>query len=205
MRSKIIAAFVLCLALSACVKEKLETIYSKQETQIDTYLTRARVVTRDSIQLVITPNKDNPEVNDTTRKTVQWKDTLDIQYNKGAARLIKVEGEGEPLGESGAVSFYYAGYIFTSSPSTLFATNHEETATKDKFTVTDPDYEIFEADMRNTEFLEGIRNGLIGVRAGEECKIVFSGKYGFGNEVFGIIPANSALLFKIWVVGVSNE
>ena len=89
MKSKIIAAFILCLALSACVKEKMETIYSKQETQIDTYLSQARVVTRDSIQLVITPNKDNPEVNDTTKKTVQWKDTLNIQYNKGAASLVR--------------------------------------------------------------------------------------------------------------------
>lgn len=205
MRSKITAAFILCLALSACVKEKMETIYSKQETLIDTYLSRACVVTRDSIQIIITPNKDNPEINDTIKKTVQWKDTLNIQYNNGSARLIKTEGEGEPLGENGAVSFYYAGYIFTSSPSTIFATNHQETAQQSKFTTTDPDYEIFEADMRNTELLKGIRNGLIGVKAGEECEIVFSGKYGFGNEVFGIIPANSALLFKIWVVGVSNE
>lgn len=205
MRNKLFAAAFLCLALSACVKEKLETIYSKQETQIDTYLNKIRVVTRDSIQLVITPNKDNPELNDTTRKTVQWKDTVDIAYNKGTGRVAKVEGEGEPLSENGAVSFYYAGYIFTSGPSTLFATNHQETAEKEKFSTTDPDYGIFEADMRKTEFLEGVRNGLIGVRAGEECEIVFSGKYGFGNEVFGIIPANSALLFKIWVVGVSNE
>mgnify|MGYP002512817307 CR=1 FL=1 len=40
---------------------------------------------------------------------------------------------------------------------------------------------------------------------GEECEIIFSGKYGFGNDVFGIIPANSALLYKIWVVGVAND
>jgi FKBP-type peptidyl-prolyl cis-trans isomerase len=43
------------------------------------------------------------------------------------------------------------------------------------------------------------------VKAGEECEILFCGKYGFGNSTFGIIPANSALAFKIWVVSVSNE
>ena len=44
-----------------------------------------------------------------------------------------------------------------------------------------------------------------GVKAGEECEIIFSGKYGFGNDSFGIIPANSALLYKIWVISISNE
>ena len=59
--------------------------------------------------------------------------------------------------------------------------------------------------MRDNGMLEGLRNGLIGVKSGEMCEIAFSGKYGFGDEVFGTIPVNSALLYKIWVVGVSNE
>ena len=59
--------------------------------------------------------------------------------------------------------------------------------------------------MELEELLEGLRKGLEGVRAGEECEIMFSGKYGYGNKTFGIIPATSALLYKIWVVGVSNE
>ena len=36
-------------------------------------------------------------------------------------------------------------------------------------------------------------------------EIIFSGKYGFGKKTFGIIPANSALLYKIWVHSISNE
>ena len=59
--------------------------------------------------------------------------------------------------------------------------------------------------MTDVHLVEGLRNGLLGVRTGEECEILFSGKYGFGNEIFGTIPVNSALLYKIWVVGVSNE
>ena len=178
MKNRLILLLFLAVLLSACVKEKLETIYSKQETQIDSYLAKSSVVNGD---------------------------TLDIVYNNGSARLIKTEGRGDGLKENGAVSFYYAGYIFTSSPSTLFDTNHEETASKAKFDLTDPDFELFEINMKDDRLLEGVRNGLLGVKAGEECEILFSGKYGFGNEVFGIIPANSALLFKIWVVAVSNE
>ena len=193
------------MSAASCVKDKLEETYSRQETQIDTYLTRNRVVKRDSIQIIITPNADDPTKNDTTKVKVEWEDTLDVVYNNGAARLIKTEGTGPELTENGAVSFYYAGYIFSSSPSTLFATNHRETAEGANFELTDADYELIEADMTKARMIDGLRNGLIGVRSGEECEIVFSGKHGFGDEVFGTIPVNSALLYKIWVVGVSNE
>lgn len=193
------------MAAGSCVKEKLETIYSKQDTQIDTYMSKARVVKRDSIRLDITPDPEDPTRNDTTQVKVEWEDSLEIVYNKGSVRLVKTEGTGPGLEEGGAVSFYYAGYVFTSSPSTLFATNHQETAAGAGFTLTDDEYSIFEADMSNTGLIEGLRNGLIGVKSGEVCEIAFSGKYGFGDEVFGTIPVNSALLYKIWVVGVSNE
>ena len=205
MKSKILILLVICLATGSCVKEKLETFYSKQDTQIDAYMTKARVVKRDSIKLEITPNADDPTKNDTTKVKVEWEDSLDVIYNKGSVRLIKTEGSGPALEEGGSVSFYYAGYVFTSNPSSLFATNHQETAAGAGFNLTDDEYQIFEADMRSTKLLEGVRNGLVGVRSGEECEIAFSGKYGFGDEVFGTIPVNSALLYKIWVVGVSNE
>lgn len=205
MKNKIILLLILCMSAASCVKDKLEETYSRQETQIDTYLTKNRVVKRDSIQIIITPNADDPTKNDTTKVKVEWEDTLDVVYNNGAARLIKTEGTGPELTENGAVSFYYAGYIFSSSPSTLFATNHRETAEGAKFELTDADYELIEADMTKARMIDGLRNGLIGVRSGEECEIVFSGKYGFGDEIFGTIPVNSALLYKIWVVGVSNE
>ena len=205
MKSKILILLVICLATGSCVKEKLETFYSKQDTQIDAYMTKARVVKRDSIKLEITPNADDPTKNDTTKVKVEWEDSLDVIYNKGAVRLVKTEGTGPALEEGGAVSFYYAGYVFTSNPSSLFATNHQEAAAGAGFTLTDDEYQIFEADMRSTRLLEGVRNGLIGVKSGEVCEIAFSGKYGFGDEVFGTIPVNSALLYKIWVIGVSNE
>lgn len=163
------------MALCSCTKDKLETIYSKQETQIDAYLTK------------------------------KAEEAHGIIYRNGSARVIITEGTGEELSSTGFVSFYYAGYVFSSGKQVLFATNHEETAIESQFTVTDPDVSIFEADMEKTELLEGLRNGLTGVKSGEICEILFTGKYGFGNEIFGTVPANSALLYKIWVEGVSND
>ncbi len=167
------------VAGSSCVKEKLEETYNKQEEQIDKYITSA----------------------------LEKNETYSVSYNGGSSRLTTLAGEGVELGENGSVSFYYAGYWFSGSisSSNLFTTNHQETAESSKWTLTDPDYSLMEINMKDDDLLEGVRKGLVGVKAGEECEILFSGKYGFGNSTFGIIPARSALAFKIWVVGVSND
>lgn len=165
------------LAMSSCVKQKLEVEYTNQETKIDSYVSKT------------------------------MKETMTVAYNNGSTRLTLKPGTGDALDKDGAVSFYYAGYVFNGSVTdgNMFATNHKETAEKARWDLTDADYAIYETDLRDARLLEGVRNGLKGVRAGEECIILFTGKYGFGNSAFGIIPANSALAFKIWVVGVSND
>lgn len=176
--NKYTTLFACCLAaLSSCVKQKLEVEYTNQETKIESYVTKTK------------------------------KDTMTVTYNNGSTRLTLKPGSGEALDQDGAVSFYYAGYVFNGSISdaNLFVTNHMATAEKARWDLTDADYSIYETDLRDAKLLEGVRNGLKGVRAGEECEILFTGKYGFGNSSFGIIPANSALAFKIWVVGVSND
>jgi FKBP-type peptidyl-prolyl cis-trans isomerase len=175
--NRIIITILCMLAFSSCVKSKLEVTYNSQESKIESYIASK---------------------GDTYRST----------RNGGANRLVLKEGEGEELQRNGFVSFYYAGYIFKGSnvsASNLFATNHQPTAESSNFATTDPDYSLFEANIADNEMIEGLRNGLIGVQAGEECEILFTAKYGYGNKTFGIIPVNSALLYKIWVEGVSNE
>ncbi len=167
------------LAGSSCIKEKLEETYNKQEEQIDKYITGA----------------------------LEKNESYTVTYNDGSSRLTTLAGEGPELSSKGSVSFYYAGYTFNGSISSsgLFGTNHQATAESSNWVLTDADYSLMEIDMNDSSLLEGVRKGLIGVRAGEECEILFSGKYGFGNSTFGIIPAKTALAFKIWVVGVSND
>lgn len=197
-RSELILFTLLLLTTGSCIKEKLETIYKKQETQIDSYLSQNRTARRDSVIIS----------EDGSKRDTSWTDTLNIIYNNGSARLVKKKGSGPELSAEGAVSFYYAGYIFKGgsvNASNLFATNHQQTAESANFNLTDPDYALMELNMADTDLIEGLRNGLTGVRAGEECEIVFNAKYGYGNRTFGIIPVNSALLYKIWVMGVSND
>lgn len=196
--TNIFFAVIACFCLGSCIKEKLETTYKKQETQIDSYLSKNNTAKRDSTII---------SADGSTRDTT-WTDTLKIVYNQGSARLVKTKGQGPKLEADGALSFYYAGYIFKGSnvsASNLFGTNHQATAESSNFNITDPDYSLFEVNMAEADMLDGLKNGLIGVQAGEECEILFTAKYGYGNRTFGIIPANSALLYKIWVIGVSNE
>ena len=176
IRAIAILMFIMGLGTS-CVKEKLMETYNKQEESIDKYISSS------------------------------LKDNMRVTYNNGAARLTLKEGEGEELKADGSVGFYYAGFTFKGSltANSLFSTNHQESAEAYKWEVTDPDYNVLEINMKDDRLLEGIRNGMVGVKAGEECEILFSGKYGFGKNTFGIIPANSALLYKIWVISISNE
>ena len=181
----ILATALACMATASCVKEQLEVTYNKQEDQIDSYISKNMAI----------KNEEGGT------------DTLRVVRNGGSNRLVKVEGTGEELRADGHVGFYYAGYTFNGSidKKGLFVTNHQATAESSGFVLTDPDYSLYEINLGETELIEGLRDGLIGVRAGERCDILFSGKYAFGNSVFGTIPANSALAFQIWVVGVSND
>lgn len=167
---------VMTLMLCSCVKSKLELTYNKQEEQIDKYI---------------------------SGKGEEFRS----ERIGGANRLVLKEGEGEELRRNGFVSFYYAGYRFTGSVSisNLFVTNHQATAEQAGWNLTDADYQLYEINLEEAKLIPGLKDGLLGVKAGEECEILFSGKYGFGNDAFGIIPANSALIYKIWVVGVAND
>ena len=178
-----IAVVAMILSGTSCIKEKLELTYTNQESKIDQY---------------INSNKYTD-----SSKT----DSLRVVYNNGSTRLVMTEGVGEELNSKGTVAFYYAGYTFNGSKSknNLFITNHEETAKEAGWELTDEDYTIYKINMKDAKLLDGLRSGLLGVKGGEHCQILFSGKYGFGNEEFGIIPANSALLYEIWVEAVSND
>jgi FKBP-type peptidyl-prolyl cis-trans isomerase len=134
-------------------------------------------------------------------------DTLKVVYNGGPSRLIRKEGEGEALKADGAIAFYYAGYTFNGSISknNLFVTNDIAAAAESGWTLSEEESKILTISLKDYDLIPGLRNGLIGVKSGEECEILFSGKYGFGKKGIGIVPANSALAYKIVVESISNE
>lgn len=177
--NKILLITAVALMSCSCIKEKLEVTYNSQETKINSYI-------------------ENALKRDESYTTVN---------NNGSNRLTLKAGEGESLNANGNLTFYYAGYVFNGnvSSSSMFATNREASATDAGWNLTDTTYEPLTVNLEDSDLLPGVKSGLLGVKGGEECEIIFSGKYGFGNKTFGIIPANSALLYKIWVISVSND
>ena len=231
----ILSAVAMIAVAGSCMKTKLELTYNNQEGQIDKYIEANRykkmsgkifertdtlgfevdttflydttyveeeMIVDTSIVQIDTTWETKEIFRDTT-----WTDTLNVVRKGGANRLVTKDGTGPDLKSSGYVSFYYAGYTFTGSfnKNNLFTTNHQQTAQDAGWSLTDEEYELYEIHMKDAKLIPGLKDGLVGVQAEEECEILFSGKYGFGDENFGIVNANSALLYKIWVVAVTND
>lgn len=177
----LIASVMLAITLAACTKQQLQTTYDSQDKRIDSF-----------IQSQLSSSK-----------------ALRTYPNGGSSRLVIVEGEGEDsLSTSGSVTFHYAAYTFSGSisSSNLFATNHEQTISDSGWsTVSGIDTNPVTLKLDSDDIVEGLRMGLFGVKAGQECYILFSGKYGFGSKPIGTIPANSALLYHIWVESIDNN
>lgn len=182
----VILACTVSFAVS-CTKARMETSWASQEEKIDKFINSL-------------PQEEDPNNPDLLY-------VKDVIRNGGTNRVIMLDGEGEKLKKGGTVTFYYSGHIFNGniSMSNMFATNNKHMADSAKWELNEATYEAVTATLNSKGGLvEGLRLGLEGVRAGEMCCILFSGKYGFGKKPFGIIPGNSALAYQIWVESVSN-
>ena len=175
----ILAIFV--LAVFSCTKEEAKTRYSRQEQNIESFV----------------------------NSILSSVDTAYVVHNAGSSRVVVVPGDGDSLSTDGTVSFYYAGYVLKNSrlsSSDLFATNDKDIATAAGWTLSDDSaFEIKTLNVGADGLVTGLRHGLEGVKAGQECYILFSGKYGFGKHQSGTIPANAALAYHIKVESISNE
>ncbi len=183
MKGRALTAFLLSLGIiawSGCTKQ-LESAYDGQEKSIQS--------------IVQSLERSTPDAS--------------TEYLDGSVRVTVTHGEGEALKEDGAVSFYYAGqYISGSSlsPSTLFATNYDVYANSVGWKITDTTaFKIRTVNLAKDDLVEGLRNGLAGVKAGDECYVLFSGKHGFGKKKIANVPSRAALAYHLWIKSVSNN
>ncbi|MGM9743131.1 MAG: FKBP-type peptidyl-prolyl cis-trans isomerase [Candidatus Cryptobacteroides sp.] len=178
--SAILLAFVI-LWTASCSKEERKSQMSRQESNIETF------------------------INGMLAKV----DTAYVVRNRGVDRLVIVPGEGDSLDVSGTVSFRYAGYVMNSSSlnnANIFATNSPDVAESVGWEVSDTTaFDIKTLNIGDDDLVEGLKRGLEGTKGGQECYILFSGKYGFGKKTLGTIPANAALAYHVWVESITNE
>ena len=180
MKLRIFIILAAAAALFSCTKESRELLYANQESKIESFIDKMK----------------------------QTDSTIRVVYNGGATRVVMVEGEGPELTPRGKAKVNFAGYNFTSGNvgiTELFATNSRDVASASKWTLSDESvFEVLELDLTDRNLLQGLRDGMEGVREGEECYILFNGKYAFGKSKIGTIPANAPLAFRIWVLSVEN-
>lgn len=172
-------SLIIIFSLLSCSKAELETVYTKQEKSIDAFIT----------------------------KTLEANPDYLVKRNNGSNRIIIKDGQGRKVLKKGQkIKFYYAAYVFSGSISAnnLFSTNHKETAEAAKWEVSNHNLIAETLVLNEDKFTEGLLNGLEGVKAGEICYIIFSGKYGFGAKPLASIPKNSALAYQIWVEEINN-
>lgn len=180
-----IAAATIC---SGCSAASLEQEYNKSEEAIDKFVqsrfsddTLYRVVRQDGV----------------TRVTI---------LPQAATADRTASASGDTLAPGGTVTFDYAGYIFDSSlpPRQMFATTIRQMAEEAGLWGDDATFSPVTARLSEGELIEGLRRGLRGVTAGEECYIIFSGKYGFGNKSVNAIPKLSPLFYYIKVISLAE-
>lgn len=179
MRHTILYMTLLAAAAMACScsKESKELTVADQEAGIESYISSNFSDCR-----VIHRNGSNRIVIDST--VLSLPDSLEY---------------GDSL------HFYYAGYIFTSSPTGLFCTNNETVAVENGYNVSDPDFSVAKILFTENCMISGLVNGLYGVRQGEHCIVLFSAKHGFYDDRVYNIPKLSALAFEIWVERVIKK
>ena len=168
------------LALS-CTKEDVKTRYSRHEQNIESFV----------------------------NSLLSSVDTAYVVHNKGVSRVVVGYGDGDSLSTGGIVSFYYSGYVLSSSrvsASDMFSTNDKDVAASAGWALSDDSvFGIKTMTLGKDDLVPGLKRGLEGVKAGQECYILFSGKYGFGKHPLGTIPANAALAYHIKVESISND
>ncbi len=166
--------------LFSCGKNGVENAYTKQDTNIESLVKNLA-----------------PEGSDAT-----------VEYFDGPVRVTVKHGDGDALESGGTVTFLYAGHILNGSSlnaSNLFMTNNKEFAESSNWTVTDTTiFQPATVKLADDTLVKGLAKGIVGVKAGDECYIMFNGKYGFGKHTTGVVPGNSALVYHLWIDSVSN-
>ena len=182
-----ISSVAILAAVAGCKSQSLEETYASLEESIDKY---------------ITSNFSDSSL-------------YEVHRNKGSNRITVIPSDSvaagldmsDTLKAEGRVVFDYAFYIFDNSfpPRTMISSSLEDLATEGGIWTGDSTVFV-PADVRlsGDELLEGLKNGLLGVYAGEECYIVFSAQYGFGTKAVNAIPKMTSLMYHIWVHSIEN-
>lgn len=129
-----------------------------------------------------------------------------VVVEDGVWRVVMEEGSGTTEAVAGdSLRINYAAYIFSSGKGALYDTNVKSVANEAglelDFDLLQPRWVI----VGRGKLLSGMDRGLISVKKGERCYVIFSARHGFGNTQIGLVPKMSPLLIEVWVLDVKKN
>lgn len=111
-----------------------------------------------------------------------------IVYGDHWARIVNTAGDSTSFVQGGdVVTAFIEGYVFSNGPSVLFCS----------------DTLVFTAG--SGRFIPGLDNGLMGASLKEKSMIVFSAKYGFYDEIVGVVPPMSPLIYSVEILAIDKK
>ncbi len=129
-----------------------------------------------------------------------WANSVGAEYrvvlNSGVVRVVVDEGSGSELQKGDSLYFHYSGYVFSNGKGGLFYTNDKEVAEEAGFVT---DGKPIGIKYGSSALLKGLSLGLEGVKEGERCYIVFSARYGYGNQIIANLPKLTPLFFELTI------
>lgn len=185
-RSLLLAGIFALAVTAACSKLSVKSTYEKQATYIEGFV---------SAQMSKDPQATLTRNGGAFRLTLH--DTLD-----------RVFGQRDSLRQGGTAVVWYACYTLTGSTlsaSNLVATNIRLLANSAGWELSDTLRYKPDTLRLDGKLVRGLQEGLFGVQQYDECFILFTGEFGFGNNERGTIPARSALAYQFWIENIDNE
>lgn len=129
-----------------------------------------------------------------------------VVVEDGVWRVVMEEGSGTTEAVAGdSLLINYAAYIFNSGKGDLYDTNVKSVANEAGLEM---DFDLLQPRwvvVGKGKLLTGMDRGLISVKKGERCYVIFSARHGFGNTQIGLVPKMSPLLIEVWVVDVKKN
>ena len=112
----------------------------------------------------------------------------EVVRSNGSNRVIVTPGEGQMTVADGDSTYVtLEGRVFNTSPGIVFYS--------DELTV----------KASRDDLMTGLYNGLVGMTRGEEAYIFFSAKYGFDDNIIGVVPSLSAIMFHVNVRDIKKS
>ena len=115
---------------------------------------------------------------------------FEVIRNQGVNSIILVDTLlGAPAIEKGDSTFLFlAGHIFEQKGPTIQSVR---------------DSGMFR--IGTGDLIPGLDRGLVGAHLGERRLIIFTSKYGYGENAVGLVDENTALLFEVLVAAIKKD